>query len=323
MDLSARFDTVLDLIDIAIGITEQEQQVSMTTIESPLWVPSGFNQQRDGGLRENDRFATDKELKEHLEELASKEHLEQLKVLYGATPGETVSAALQIALGQCGTKETPPGSNHTPYNDWYAVWAGNSYFKACAWCAIFQSWVGANGGHTDGSGDIPPAYRSAGAWALVTGLAHAGHGLSKPQPGALVAYNWGSGHVELCIKPDPDPSYYFTVGGNTGDGNPQEGDGVYYIRRYFPGQLYSIPFALPFYATTPPPNKNPFAPHNLVQVKGQDPVWEMFLDGQGLYRAHVPNPTVLQQREAALGQTVYVTTAASTLQSIRQKLWPL
>src|SRR5262245_32130016 len=52
-----------------------------------------------------------------------------------AAPGITVrEKALERAINEIGTKESPPESNLTPYGDWYGE-------DGVPWCAIFVSWA--------------------------------------------------------------------------------------------------------------------------------------------------------------------------------------
>jgi hypothetical protein len=52
------------------------------------------------------------------------------------------------AISQVDVRETPPGSNHTPYTRWYEKNGGGpAYTEKWAWCAIFVSWCHAQIGH--------------------------------------------------------------------------------------------------------------------------------------------------------------------------------
>jgi hypothetical protein len=149
--------------------------------------------------------------------------------------GQTVAQYLARALGQVGYLPDVP--NETKYNSWFAGLYGD-VFRDCAWCAIFQCWVGIPGA-------IPSYDRSAGALALADRFPDKGR-----VPGTLIGYNgeyFPDGHIEVNVKSD-GADYTFTVGGNTVD-NGLHPAGVWYVHRYLPGNVQH--YGMPDYTTVP------------------------------------------------------------------------
>ena len=47
-----------------------------------------------------------------------------------------------IARSDLGYAESPPGSNHTKFGDWYGKNVDkDSYFKTAPWCDMFLAWA--------------------------------------------------------------------------------------------------------------------------------------------------------------------------------------
>lgn len=101
--------------------------------------------------------------------------------------GTTMALAekvLDIARGELGTKESPAGSNRTPYGKWYGL-------DGQPWCMMFVQWVFHRAGMK-----LP---RTASCSALLSwyrenkpGSVH-----NSPEPGDIVIYNFGhTGIVE-------------------------------------------------------------------------------------------------------------------------------
>lgn len=184
-----------------------------------------------------DRSATLEELEADL--AALRLHPAGRQAHFGAAVGESIAQALAIALGQVGYKSPAASNQHSKFNDWFAGIYGSVY-RICAWCAIFMCWVGLNG-------SIAAARRTAGALALVARFPACAR-----QPGALIGYsgaNYPGGHVEIIVKLDANPSYAWCVGGNTSGGG-QGAIGVYYTRRYLPGNAVS--YSMPTYGGVAP-----------------------------------------------------------------------
>jgi Putative peptidoglycan binding domain/CHAP domain len=132
--------------------------------------------------------------------------------------------ALAEAIRWLGTKESPPGSNDTPFGAWFGS-------NGVPWCAIFVSYCfKAGAGYTiaagfQGAGCGPRgcAYvptveawlRSTGAWV----------GRSAPRAGDIAIYNWDGGppdHIGIVESADGDG--FTAIEGNTDNGDGSGGE---------------------------------------------------------------------------------------------------
>jgi hypothetical protein len=142
-----------------------------------------------------------------------------------ASPGRR---ALAEALRHVGVRESPPGSNRTPFGRWFGV-------DGVPWCAIFVSYcfeIGAGvtlcrGWHGAGVSPRGVAYvPTLEAWLRASGRALAD---GKPAaPGDLVIFDWDGGvpdHVGIVIRQGSD-GRLATVEGNTAVGNDSDGGQV-------------------------------------------------------------------------------------------------
>lgn len=132
--------------------------------------------------------------------------------------------ALAEALRHVGVRESPPGSNRTPFGRWFGT-------DGVPWCAIFVSYcfdVGAGvvlcrGWHGAGTGPRGVAYvPTLAAWLRATGKA-----VETPEPGDLAIFDWDGGlpdHVGLVVH--ANGSGLLTVEGNTAVGNDSDGGEV-------------------------------------------------------------------------------------------------
>jgi len=116
-------------------------------------------------------------------------------------------AALDRALGEVGTKESPAGSNQQKYGSWYGE-------NGVPWCAIFCSWAYELGAQDVGKGcPTFTTVKESGAGDrydyvpfIVSDGQNGRYGLSitsSPKPGDLVCYDWNWNgeydHVGLFI----------------------------------------------------------------------------------------------------------------------------
>ncbi len=134
--------------------------------------------------------------------------------------------ALAIALREIGTHEDPPGTNETPYGEWFGI-------NGAPWCAIFVSWCFAHAGHPLARGAHGPGVNTKGcayvptiaAWLRRTGQ---WVDTGDPQPGDLAIYNWDGGEPDhIGIVETVDGAGSFTaVEGNTAVGNDTNGGAV-------------------------------------------------------------------------------------------------
>lgn len=154
---------------------------------------------------------------------------------------------LDVARGQIGAGETPPGSNRTKFGRAY-----NS--DGVAWCAIFLWWVFREAGAPQ---LIHP--RTAYTPTLYDWYRTQGRASSSPRVGSLVFYNWRDKvdriqHVGIVEAVEPDA--IVTIEGNTQSGaagNQSDGDGVWRRRRARTSDI--VGYGHPAYsaATAPPP----------------------------------------------------------------------
>lgn len=132
-------------------------------------------------------------------------------------------------------REVPPGSNVSDITHRFTKRYGWGDHEP--WCAETVSVVGVDGGV------LPASCVSAGAWDLTDRMRK--HGLGRTLatlhfPG-VISYNYGHGHVGFILGYNPATLHALTWEGNTGDGNPAEGDGCYYRNRYLgPGVVHGL-----------------------------------------------------------------------------------
>ena len=136
-----------------------------------------------------------------------------------------MSSILDIARGEVGTTEFPPGSNRVRY--WAYLkpeWQGQP------WCAAFVAWCWQRAGidlvRELGSGvfyvpTVEAWARKIGAWRT-----------DCAEPGDLVIYGIGDGHIGIAW-PDPATPTYRAIEGNTSAGNSgsQDNGGGVFIRQ--------------------------------------------------------------------------------------------
>jgi hypothetical protein len=142
-----------------------------------------------------------------------------------ASPGRR---ALAEALRHVGVRESPPGSNRTPFGRWFGA-------DGVPWCAIFVSYcysVGAGvtlgrGWHGAGVSPRGIAYvPTIEAW--LRGTARALPDGMLPSPGDIAVFDWDGGlpdHVGIVIHGGAD-GRLTTVEGNTSVGNDSDGGEV-------------------------------------------------------------------------------------------------
>ena len=140
-----------------------------------------------------------------------------------ASPGRR---ALAEALRHVGVRESPPGSNMTPFGRWFGV-------DGVPWCAIFASYcfdVGAHvvlcrGWRGAGVGPRGVAYvPTLEAWLRAEGRFME----DDAEPGDLVIFDWDGGvadHVGIVIR-KLGGDRFATVEGNTGVSSDSDGGEV-------------------------------------------------------------------------------------------------
>jgi hypothetical protein len=165
--------------------------------------------------------------------VGSTEPLQGAEVSALPAPERAASAgrrALAEALRHVGVKESPPGSNRTPFGRWFGA-------DGVPWCAVFVSYcfdVGAGvvlcrGWHGAGVGSRGVAYvPTLSAWLRATGRWVEG----PPRAGDLAIYDWDGGvpdHVGIVIR--AVGGGFESVEGNTAVGNDSDGGEVMRRRR--------------------------------------------------------------------------------------------
>jgi hypothetical protein len=135
--------------------------------------------------------------------------------------------ALQEARRHVGTKESPAGSNRTPFGRWFGV-------DGVMWCNVFVSYCFAVGGDYT----ICSGFRGAGvypkgctyvptteAWLRATGL---WVGRTTPRPGDIAIFNWDGGipdHIGI-VERSLGGGRFVSIEGNTSVGNESNGGAV-------------------------------------------------------------------------------------------------
>jgi hypothetical protein len=134
--------------------------------------------------------------------------------------------ALEKAISQIGTKESPPHSNQVKYSDWYGMIG--------PWCAMFCTWSYELA--ADSINQDSPSFVKGQDYAyvpyIVTDARNNANGLrvvSDPSPGDLVCFDWeGDGvfdHVGIFEEWSGGRTF-FAIEGNTATGNDSDGGEV-------------------------------------------------------------------------------------------------
>lgn len=127
----------------------------------------------------------------------------------GSSPGR---AALQVAQGEVGVQEEPPGSNESPRIAEYRTATAGAYAGA-PWCAYFVSWAASQAGAPIGDGGSGlGSVDGVAAWAGRTGRLLPP--TAEPQPGDLILF--GGRHMGIVESVNPDGTLT-TVEGNNSD----------------------------------------------------------------------------------------------------------
>jgi hypothetical protein len=146
-----------------------------------------------------------------------------------APGGDPGSRMVQIARGEIGQSEQPPGSNESARIADYRS-ATQGAVAGAPWCAYFVSWVANQAGvplgdQGQGFGSVDQLY----AWAQKTGRAYTA-GSGRPQPGDLVVFHEHVGMVESVLP----NGQIRTIEGNSSDQVAERlhqlGDAVGYVR---------------------------------------------------------------------------------------------
>lgn len=129
-----------------------------------------------------------------------------------AAAGQTAGQrALQVAEGEIGQTEQPPGSNDSPRIAEYRTATAGSGIGP--WCAYFVSWAAKQAGTPLGeAGQGFGSVSAVASWAQRTGRWTPAAAGRPPQPGDLIV--WGGEHVGMVESVDADGKIH-TVEGNS------------------------------------------------------------------------------------------------------------
>ena len=171
----------------------------------------------------------------------------------------TVDQVLDRARSQIGVKEHPPGSNRTPYSDWYGV---NG-----PWCAMFVSWCAyMEGLALPASTSKGFAYTPAGAaW-----FQKRGRWTATPAKGHVVFFNFPGDHVDRIshvgfVEEVQSDGTILTIEGNTDERGGRTGGQVMRKLR----RVGIIGYGVPDYGR-PSPDRSPPWPGRLLKVGVKD-----------------------------------------------------
>lgn len=130
--------------------------------------------------------------------------------------------ALDLAITQIGTKESPFGSNMQKYGSWYGM-------NGVPWCAIFISWCFAHSGTTRFRYSYVPAVHSDAIYCRNRLCV-----VRTPQPGDMACFNFSTrdAHIEFFEGWKATGSTFSSVGGNTGPVDFSNGGAVLRNTRY-------------------------------------------------------------------------------------------
>lgn len=133
----------------------------------------------------------------------------------------TAKQLLDTAIAELGTRESPAGSNHVKYNDWY--YGKRVSGAAYPWCMAFVQWCCAQCGvklpmRTASCGALMNAAKAAGLWVDEGGY----------RPGDIIIFDFpggaGTDHTGICET--VSGAKITTIDGNTGSGSEANGGAV-------------------------------------------------------------------------------------------------
>jgi hypothetical protein len=144
--------------------------------------------------------------------------------------GDVGSRMVQIARGEIGQAEQPPGSNNSArIADYRSATPGA--MAGAPWCAYFVSWVAHQAGaplgdQGQGFGSVDQLY----AWAQRNGRAYSAGSGQQPKPGDLIVFHEHVGLVESVL---PNGQIQ-TIEGNSSDRVAERvhppGDAIGFVR---------------------------------------------------------------------------------------------
>jgi CHAP domain len=141
----------------------------------------------------------------------------------------TATDALKLAKGELGYEESPAGSNHTKFGQWY----GMDYQP---WCAMFVTWCAVRAGSKalkQGARYSYVPYIEQDAKAGVNGLWDVVK--TEGKPGDIITFDWdgnGSGNHVGFVELNLGGGNYQTIEGNTSESSNDNGGKVMRRTRY-------------------------------------------------------------------------------------------
>ena len=127
---------------------------------------------------------------------------------------------LEVAVGELGTKESPPNSNKVKYNTWY--YGREVSGKDYPWCMVFVQWCFDQAG-------VEVPIKTASCGALLTAARNAGEAVySNYQTGDVVIYDFGRDDTtDHCgIVESVSGATVVAIEGNTGSDSDSDGGEV-------------------------------------------------------------------------------------------------
>ena len=168
----------------------------------------------------------------------------------------TYGEVLNLARGEIGYRESPPGSNANKYGEWY----GMNY---APWCAIFVTWCVVRAGHdafAQGARYSYVPYIEADAKSGAHGLKALGK--AAGEPGDVITFQFdadaNADHVGF-VEENLGGGDYQTIEGNTSTGNDSNGGEVMRRTRYASQVSMVVRYPAEPGAPAPPP-KRPYYP---------------------------------------------------------------
>lgn len=150
---------------------------------------------------------------------------------------------LEIALGEVGTKESPPDSNKVKYNTW--IYGKEVSGSAYPWCGAFVSWCYAQAGKTIEKAGLKKGF--VGCQYAVANLKKWGRLVTVPQAQDIVFFDWnGDGkfdHTGIFVK-DNGGGLFQSIEGNTAFGNDSNGGEVMLRERKYKNAIFVRPYAI-------------------------------------------------------------------------------
>ena len=127
--------------------------------------------------------------------------------------------ALKYAIGELGKTEVPLGSNWGPHVKKYLK-SVNIPFPA-AWCAAFVYWCfDMATDELNVHNDVP---KTGGVLQMWKAVPQKYKIFADPKPGDILVMDFGKGLGHMCFVEKVDPTFCYTIDGNSNDSGSREG----------------------------------------------------------------------------------------------------